>query len=104
VSVEPELDFEAALDELEQIVDNLEAGEPALAEALAKYERGIHLLARCQGLLDGADRTVALLAGVDASGQPLTTPFDTTATADRGRDQADSPTPKPTKPNDGIPF
>lgn len=83
MSEEPELDFETALNELEQIVDNLEAGEPALAEALTKYERGIHLLARCQNLLDGADRTVALLSGVDANGQPLTTPFDTTATADR---------------------
>ena len=102
MSVEPELDFEAALDELERIVDNLEAGEPALAEALAKYERGIHLLARCQGLLDGAERTVALLSGVDANGQPLTTPFDTTATADR--DRADSPSPKTPKPDDGIPF
>lgn len=102
MSVEPDLNFEGALDELEQIVDNLEAGEPALAEALAKYERGIHLLARCQNLLDGADRTVALLAGVDANGQPLTTPFDTTATADR--DRADSPTLNSPKPNDGIPF
>jgi exodeoxyribonuclease VII small subunit len=103
VTVEPELPFETALEELEQIVDDLEAGEPALAEALAKYERGVRLLSRCHGLLAGAERTVALLAGVDADGQPLTTPFDTTATADR--DRPDSPPPAPnSKPDDGIPF
>lgn len=100
--VEPELQFETALDELEKIVDDLEAGEPALADALAKYERGIKLLSRCHGLLDGAERTVALLAGVDADGQPLTAPFDATATADRER--PDTPAPKTPKPDDGIPF
>jgi exodeoxyribonuclease VII small subunit len=99
--VEPELPFEAALDELERIVDDLEAGEPALADALAKYERGVRLLTRCHGLLDGAERTVALLAGVDADGQPLTTPFDTTATADRERPE--TPGPQNPKPDDGIP-
>ncbi|SIO31103.1 Exodeoxyribonuclease VII small subunit [Singulisphaera sp. GP187] len=103
--MEPELEFEAALVELEQIVGQLEGGEPALAEALARYERGIHLLAHCQNLLDGADRTVALLTGVDGNGQPLTTPFDTTATADRDRGDSPGPkTPKTPKPNDGIPF
>ena len=103
--MEPELEFEAALDELEQIVGNLEGGEPALADALAKYERGIHLLARCQNLHDGADRTVALLTGVDSNGQPLTTPFDTTATADRDRADSSAPkTPKTPSSNDGIPF
>lgn len=99
---EPELPFEAALDELEQIVDDLEAGEPALADALAKYERGVRLLTRCHALLDGAERTVALLAGVDADGQPLTIPFDTTATADRER--PDPTAPQNPKPDDGIPF
>ena len=77
------MEFESALDELEQIVADLEAGNPALADALAKYERGVRLLAHCHGLLDGAERTIALLSGVDDDGQPLGTPFDTTATADR---------------------
>jgi len=81
--------FEVALTELETIVDDLEVGEPTLAEALAKYERGIQLLGRCQGLLEGAERTIALLEGVDDKGQPQTAPFDATATADR--DRASSP-------------
>lgn len=84
-SVESPLEFEAALDELEQIVGTLESGDAPLAEALARYERGVRLLAQCHGLLDGAERTVALLSGVDADGRPVSTPFDTTATADRER-------------------
>ncbi len=53
VSVEPDLNFEAALDELEQIVDDLEAGEPRQPRPWPSTSRGIHLLARCQNLLDG---------------------------------------------------
>jgi exodeoxyribonuclease VII small subunit len=97
--------FEAALDELERIVGDLEAGEPALADALAKYERGVRLLTHCHGLLDGAGRTVALLSGVDDDGQPVADPFDTTATADRELPDAIAPAPtRPLKPDDGIPF
>ena len=77
------LEFESALEELEQIVADLESGEPALAGALAKYERGVRLLAHCHGLLEGAERTIALLSGVDDDGRPVSTPFDATATADR---------------------
>lgn len=99
--LEPEIDFEAALDELEQIVVDLERGEPALASALAKYERGVGLLARCHGLLDGAERTVAILSGVDDEGRPQTSPFDATATADRARPEANT---RPKTSDDGIPF
>jgi exodeoxyribonuclease VII small subunit len=87
MSAEPPIAFEAALEELERIVDALESGDATLAEALARYERGIKLLAHCHGLLDGAERTVALLSGVDADGQPVMTPFDTTATADKGSER-----------------
>jgi exodeoxyribonuclease VII small subunit len=81
--VEPEPNFEAALDRLEQIADDLERGEPDLAVALAKYEQAVQLLARCYGQLDAAERTVALLTDVDEEGRPITTPFDATATAER---------------------
>ena len=77
------LAFEDALDELERIVAHLEQGEPDLAAALARYEQAVRLLAHCHGLIDGAEQTVALLNGVDDRGQPLTTPFDASATASR---------------------
>ncbi len=79
----PDLSFETALDQLTRIVADLEQGAPELATALAKYEQAIRLLAHCHGLIDRAERTVALLTGVDDQGQPLTTPFDATATAER---------------------
>jgi exodeoxyribonuclease VII small subunit len=85
---DPEIAFESAFEELEQIVADLERGDSPLAASLAKYERGIHLLSRCQGQLDGAERTVALLAGVDNEGQAVTSPFDATATADRAHPEA----------------
>jgi exodeoxyribonuclease VII small subunit len=78
---EPVPSFEEALAQLEQIVADLERGEPALSTALAKYGEGVKLLRHCYQLLDQADQSVALLNGADEQGLPLTTPFDTTATS-----------------------
>jgi exodeoxyribonuclease VII small subunit len=75
--------FEAALRRLEQTVAELESGELGLDGALASYAQGVRILKRCYSLLDGAERTVALLTGVDAEGRPVTAPFDATATAER---------------------
>jgi exodeoxyribonuclease VII small subunit len=104
--VEVESDFEPALDELERIVGDLERGEAPLSGALVLYERAVRLLAHCHGLLDGAERTIALLSGIEPDGTPQTAPFDATATADR-----DTATSKPatrrsrSRPtDDGIPF
>ena len=77
---EPEIRFEAALDQLEQIVDALQRGEPELSSALAKYEQGVSLLNRCYGLLERAERSVAILTGVDDEGEAVTAPFDASAT------------------------
>ena len=80
---EPEVPFEDALERLERIVNDLQRGELDLAASLASYEKGVALLARCQALLDGVDRSVALLTGVEADGTPVVTPFDASATAPR---------------------
>ncbi len=77
---ETEQSFEEALSLLERIVENLERGEPELSSALAKYEKGVKLLTRCHSLLDQAEHSVALLTGVDNQGNPLTAPFDASAT------------------------
>lgn len=88
---EPEPSFEDALSRIERIVDDLEQGEPSLSTALAKYEDGVKLLRRCYDLLDQAERSVALLTGVDEEGRPTTAPFDATATQSLPPDPA-SPT------------
>ena len=50
-----EMSFEEAFAELEAIVQQLEDGSTALADALTLYERGMALAARCQALLDEAE-------------------------------------------------
>ena len=80
---EPEPNFEQALAQLEQIVASLERGEPELTSALSKYEKGVQLLSICHRLLEKAEQSVALLAGVDDEGRPITAPFDATATVAR---------------------
>ena len=82
--IPPEIEFEKALAELETIVEALERGGPDLSQALAGYTRGVELLGHCQGVLDQAERSVALLTGVDEAGQPLMTPFDAAATGASG--------------------
>lgn len=74
--------FEDSLAKLEGIVEDLEAGELGLADALASYEEGVARLRRCHAQLEAAERRIELLSGVDADGNPVTEPFDDSATAD----------------------
>ena len=50
--------FEAALAELEQIVDQLEKGAVALDESIGLYERGEALKKRCDELLKNAEMRI----------------------------------------------
>jgi len=88
---ENEPSFEEALSQLERIVENLERGEPELTTALAKYEKGVKLLTQCYRLLDQAEHSVALLTGVDPQGNPVTAPFDASATIAREPTSAATP-------------
>ena len=53
-----ELSFEAALAELEKIVDGLERGDVALDKSIENYERGEALKAHCDKLLKSAETRV----------------------------------------------
>ncbi len=46
--------YEAARDELAEVVRRLEAGSATLEESLALWERGEQLARTCQAALDGA--------------------------------------------------
>ena len=59
--------FEAALRELEQVVEQLEIGSPGLEEALRLYERGSQLVADCQRILAQAELRVVRLAAETAT-------------------------------------
>ena len=99
MNAQPDLDldldvlgFEDAMRKLELAVDDLESGDLGLDGALLRYQLGVRLLSHCYGLLEGAERFVALLDGVDADGTPATSPFDAKATADREAGKAGRPT------------
>jgi exodeoxyribonuclease VII small subunit len=67
-------DFEAALSELEKIVEKMESGEQSLDEALKSFQRGIELTRTCQqGLKEAEQRVEKLLAD---NGGVRIEPFD----------------------------
>ncbi len=51
---EPELTYEAARDQLVEVVRRLEQGGDSLAESIALWEQGEELARTCQSWLDGA--------------------------------------------------
>ena len=57
----PEIDFEKALAELEQLVETLEKGELTLEESLKHFERGVTLTRACQQALADAEQKVRIL-------------------------------------------
>ena len=60
------LNFEAALEELEQLVERMETGELSLEESLRAFERGVVLTRDCQKALKDAELRVAALTQTDA--------------------------------------
>ena len=66
--------FEQALEELEELVERLEAGDLPLEEALADFERGVKLTRECQQKLASAEQKVKVL--MEESGSIRELPFD----------------------------
>ncbi|MGH3332706.1 MAG: exodeoxyribonuclease VII small subunit [Nocardioidaceae bacterium] len=65
-----DLSYEAAREELVEVVRRLENGGTNLEESLALWERGEKLAQVCQGWLDGARKRLdaAIAAGEDDTG------------------------------------
>lgn len=61
----PEISFENAFAELEEVVRQLEEGELSLEEAISLYERGQVLARQCQAQLDQAELRVSQLASLE---------------------------------------
>jgi exodeoxyribonuclease VII small subunit len=57
----PRIDLEKALAELEDIVDQLEAGDLPLEKSLKQFERGVKLSRECQSALKEAEQRVQIL-------------------------------------------
>jgi exodeoxyribonuclease VII small subunit len=53
--------YEAALEELEQLVAQLDAGQLPLDQLLVRYQRGAELLAYCRSRLDAVENQIKVL-------------------------------------------
>ena len=52
------LSFEQALNELQSVVEQLEAGQLSLQDSLTLYQRGRQLSRHCNALLDAAETQI----------------------------------------------
>jgi len=67
--------FEASLEALELIVQQLENGDLPLEKSLELFEQGIRLSRECQERLTQAERRIEVLLR-DNQGRPVTAPFN----------------------------
>jgi len=73
--------FEAALEELEQVVEQLESGDLSLEDSLAAFEKGVGLVKLCNQKLTEVEKKVELLVK-DKEGKLQLKPFETGAEED----------------------
>jgi exodeoxyribonuclease VII small subunit len=67
--------FEASLEALEQIVQELERGDLPLEKSLDLFEQGIRLSRQCQERLQQAERRIEVLLR-DNQGRPVVSAFE----------------------------
>ena len=65
--------FEASLEELEALVEQMEDGELSLEESLAAFEKGVGLARECQEALKNAEQRVQIL--LQQGGEEKLAPF-----------------------------
>jgi len=53
--------FESALEELEQVVEQLESGELSLEDALSAFEKGVGLVRFCNQKLNDVEKKIEML-------------------------------------------
>jgi len=70
-----EVSFEKALEKLDKIVSELEAGNISLEDALSRYEEGIKLSRLCQEKLAQAEKKIEVLSK-SAKGELVRKPFE----------------------------
>lgn len=62
-----DLDFEEAMDQLNEIIQGLESGEVKLSESVHKFELGSELAKHCKKLLDDAETRINAIK-IDGAG------------------------------------
>ena len=73
--VEPQLNFEAAMDRLEEIVEQMESGKMMLEELIVRYEEGMKLVTICRERLASAEKRIEIITRNNA-GKPVVKNFE----------------------------
>lgn len=84
--------FEASLEELESLVEQMEDGDLPLEESLAAFEKGIRLARECQEALRQAEQRVRILLDGERGGSlaPFADPAGDTDDDEAGDEADDS--------------
>lgn len=82
-----ETNFEAALEKLEGVVEQLETGELPLEESLVAFEKGVGLVIYCNQKLTEAEKKVELLVK-DKDGKMQFRVLEEVALRDQAEDKA----------------
>ena len=77
--------FEAALEDLELVVEQLETGELSLEDSLEAFEKGVGLVKYCNQKLDEVEKKVELLVK-DKDGKLQPKAFDERTADENGED------------------
>ncbi len=78
---EPQLNFEGAMDRLEEIVEQMESGKMMLEELIVRYEEGMKLVKVCQERLASAEQRIEIITRNHA-GKPVVKEFEPAAERD----------------------
>jgi exodeoxyribonuclease VII small subunit len=97
-SPEPEVTFEQAMSELEEIVHVLEDSRLPLDELVEKYERGAGLLRICQNRLNSAQQRIESITRT-STGSVRLEPFTENAPGPPGPAPASKGSRKPSSPD-----
>jgi exodeoxyribonuclease VII small subunit len=87
MSTKQAIDLEKALNDLEELVEELESGDLPLEKAMQKFEEGIKLTRNCQLALKDAEQKVEVLLK-SAGGEETLEDFDVEAEEARSRAEA----------------
>jgi exodeoxyribonuclease VII small subunit len=74
---EAELTFEGAMDRLETIVEQMEAGKMPLEDLIVRYEEGMNLVKTCQERLASAEQKIEIITR-NSAGKAIVKDFEAT--------------------------
>ena len=93
----PPLNFESAMQRLEEIVEEMESGKMPLEDLIVRYEEGMKLVKICQERLASAEQRIEIITRNNA-GKPVVKNFEPAAE----KEPAARPEEKGANKNDDV--